>query len=76
MCIRDRGVVLADADVLAGVDVGAALTDEDLAGLDVLAAEALGAEALRLRVATVLRSALALLVCHRNYLLSVTGKTD
>ena len=27
----EQGVVLADADVLTGVDVGAALTDVDLA---------------------------------------------
>jgi hypothetical protein len=35
------------------VEVGSALADDDLAGLDDLAAEALDAEPLRVRVATV-----------------------
>src|SRR4051812_28287757 len=61
---REQGVVAATADVLAGVEVGAALADEDLAGLDDLAAEALDAEALRVGVTTVAGRARALLVCH------------
>ena len=49
----EQGVVVAAADVAAGVEVGAALADEDFAGLDQLAAEALDAEALRVGVAAV-----------------------
>ena len=51
--LGEQGVVVAAADVGAGVEVGAALADEDLAGLDELAAEALDAQALGVRVATV-----------------------
>ena len=43
---REQRVVAAAADAVAGVEVRAALADEDLAGVDVLAAEALDAEAL------------------------------
>ena len=49
----EQRVVAATADVDAGVEVGAALADEDLAGLDDLAAEPLDAEALGVGVATV-----------------------
>ena len=49
----EQRVVAATADVHAGVEVGAALADQDLAGLDDLAAEALDAEPLGVRVATV-----------------------
>ena len=47
----EQGVVLADAHVVTGVDVGAALADENLAGLHELTAVALGAEALSLGIA-------------------------
>ncbi len=60
----EKCVVAAAADVDAGMEVRAALPDDDLAGLDDLAAEALDAEALRVGVATVARGAGALLVCH------------
>src|SRR5690349_8144970 len=60
----EQGVVATAADVGAGVEVGAALTHDDLAGLDDLAAEALDAEVLRVRVATVAGRGRALLVCH------------
>ena len=49
----EQGVVAAAADVHARVELGAALADEDLAGLDDLAAEPLDAEALGVGVATV-----------------------
>src|SRR5690606_8544953 len=42
----EQRVVAATADARAGVEVGAALTDEDLAGADGLTAEALHAESL------------------------------
>ncbi len=60
----EQGVVAAAADVDAGVEVGAALADDDLARADDLAAEALHAEALRVGVATVAGGACALFVCH------------
>src|SRR5690606_3486133 len=45
--------------------LGAALTDKDVAGEDLLAAKLLHAEALRLGVATVARRTASFLVCHR-----------
>ena len=38
---REQGVVAAASDVTAGVEVGAALANDDLAGVDDLAAKAL-----------------------------------
>ena len=52
------------ADALAGVEVGATLPHDDLAGVDELAAEALHAEALGVGVAAVARAGTSLLVCH------------
>ena len=43
---REERVVAATADVGAGVEVRATLTDDDLAGVDELTAEALDAETL------------------------------
>src|SRR6476469_6245166 len=61
---REQGVVTAAADAGARVEVGAALAHDDLTGVDQLAAVALHAEALGVRVATVLGRGCALLVCH------------
>ena len=61
---REQRVVAAAADVVAGVEVGAALAEDDLAGLDLLAAEPLHAEALGVGVAAVTAGRRALLVCH------------
>ena len=49
----EQRVVAAAADVDAGMEVGAALADDDLAGLDDLPAEPLDAEPLGVGVATV-----------------------
>jgi hypothetical protein len=49
----EQRVVAATADVHARVEVGTALADEDLAGLDQLAAESLDTEPLGGGVATV-----------------------
>ena len=43
---REQGVIASATDVGAGVEVGAALTDDDLAGVDQLAAEPLHAQSL------------------------------
>ena len=58
----EQGVVAADAHVHAGVNVGAALTDQDVAGLDELTIRALGTQALGLGVTAVLGRAAALFV--------------
>ena len=50
---REQGVVAAAADVVAGVEVRAALADDDLAGVDLLAAEPLDAQPLAVGVAPV-----------------------
>ena len=50
---REQGVVLAAADALAGMELGAALPDEDLARTDLLAAEALDPQPLGVGVAAV-----------------------
>src|ERR1700710_66251 len=50
---REQGVILAHADVIARVHAGAALTDDDAARVDCLAAVNLHAEALGFRVATI-----------------------
>ena len=51
----EESVVFAAADVEAGLALGAALADEDGAGIDELPAETLGAEALTLGVTPVCR---------------------
>src|SRR6478735_5617660 len=50
---REQRVVLADADVAAGVELGAALAHDDGTGADQFAAERLDAQHLRLRIAAV-----------------------
>src|SRR5690606_30245068 len=50
---REQRVVAAAADVVTRVEVGAALADDDLTGVDQLAAEPLDAQALCIRVAAV-----------------------
>src|SRR5690348_18503442 len=57
-------MVLADADVVAGVPLGAALTHDDVAGEDSLSAELLHAGALALTVAAVAGRAACFLMCH------------
>jgi hypothetical protein len=61
---REQGVVAADADIEAGVELRAALADDDVTGDDGLAAELLHAETLAARVATVLDGALSFLMGH------------
>ena len=50
---REKGIVFADADVVAGVELGAALTDENIARKHFLPVRTLYAEAFRLAVAPV-----------------------
>lgn len=57
-----QGVIAADADALTRMDVGAALTDQDITSQDVLTISALGAKALGLAVTAVLGGTNALFV--------------
>src|SRR5215510_2508886 len=58
------GVVRAQTDVVAGMPLGSALADDDVAGDHALATVLLHAAVLRIRVAAVARGADALLMCH------------
>src|SRR4051794_17567431 len=61
----EEGVVATDTDILARVHLGAALADQDVAGHDLLAAEALHAEAASIGIAAVARRAACFFMCHR-----------
>src|SRR3954447_24551742 len=61
---RKKSMILAQADVVARVPLGAALTHDDVAGANTLAAELLHAEALALTVAAVAGRAACFLMCH------------
>ena len=63
--LGEERVVAAHAHIHAGVHPGAALTHDDGARGDDLAAEAFDAEALRLRIAAVAGAAACFFVCHR-----------
>src|SRR3954466_10808207 len=63
-----KGMVLAQADVVARVPLGAALAHDDVAGANILAAELLHAEALAFTVTPVARRAACFLVCHDELL--------
>jgi hypothetical protein len=54
---RKQGVVLAPADIVARLQFGAALTDDDAAAGDQLSAENLDAEPLRVRIAPIFGTA-------------------
>src|SRR5947209_15327576 len=62
-------MVLAQADVVAWVPLGAALTHDDVAGAHGLAAELLHAKALALTVAAVAGRAACFFMCHVELLL-------
>src|SRR5262249_46447445 len=62
--LGEQRIVLAEADVLAGVEATAALADEDRAAGDEVAVVALDAEPLGVAVAPVARAALTFLMCH------------
>jgi hypothetical protein len=58
----EERVIFAHADIFAGVELSAALAQDDVAGTDFFAAEFLDAEALGIGVATVARRPQALLM--------------
>jgi hypothetical protein len=59
-----KGVVLADADIIAGVKLGAPLANDDAASGDQLTAKALYAKALGIGVTTVTGTAACFLMSH------------
>src|SRR5436190_5840333 len=72
----EQSKILAHAHVGAGTELGAALTDDDVARNDSLAAEPLHAAALGVRVPTVASRALTLLMCHlRSSLLTPIARS-
>ena len=60
----EDGVIAAEADTLAWVPLGAALTDEDISSDDALATEFLHAAALAVGIASVLDAALSFFMGH------------
>jgi hypothetical protein len=60
----EESVVAASANTVAGMEMGAVLADNDLPGLDGLAAKQLHTQALSIRITTVPGGRRALLVCH------------
>ena len=61
----EESVILADTDIVAGMDSGAALSDNDIAGNDGLTVSLLYAKALRLTVATVLSRTDTFFMCEK-----------
>ncbi len=66
---REQGVVLAQADIGAGMNLGAALTDDDVAGENMFAAELLAALTASGAVATVAGATACLFMCLCSELL-------
>ena len=62
---RKERVIASDADILAGVEARATLANDDRPTGHELTSEALDAQHLRLRIATIARRALSLFMCHR-----------
>src|SRR4051812_39898534 len=60
----EERVIFALTDAFAGVEFGAELADDDVAGDDFLSAEALYAAALTVGIPTVAARALTFFVCH------------
>ena len=54
---REQGIVLAQADIFAGLDAGAALAHDDRSAGNELSTEGFYAQSLRIRVAPVFRTA-------------------
>src|SRR5690349_3156121 len=65
----EQGVVLADADIGAGMELRAALTDDDVAGDDALTTELLDAKTTAGAIATVAGATACLFMCHCSELL-------
>ena len=61
---REQSIVLADAHVKARVVVGAALAYQNFTSVNQLTAETLDAQALRVRITTVVGRTETFLMCH------------
>src|SRR5450432_1052519 len=61
---REQGVIAAETDAGARMELGAALTHDDVAGIDGLAAIDLHAEVFWIGIAAVSSTAASFLVCH------------
>src|SRR3546814_5737762 len=73
---REQGVVAAEADAHARMELGAALANDDVAGFDRLATIDLHAEILRVGVAAVARGTYALFMCHGCFSLLLVATGD
>src|SRR3546814_8123524 len=73
---REQGVVAAEADAHAPMELGAALANDDVAGFDRLATIDLHAEILRVGVAAVARGTYALFMCHSCFSLLLVATGD
>lgn len=71
----EQGVVATAANACTGVEVGAALANDDFACGNYLAAEALDAEVLCVGVTTVASGARALFMCHLECLPLNSGES-
>src|SRR4051812_29798878 len=65
----EQGVVLADTDIGAGMELGAALAHDDVAGDDAFTTELLDAKTTAGAVATVAGATACLFMCHCSQLL-------
>src|SRR5205085_10599909 len=63
---REERVVRTEADVVARLELGAALAHEKLAARHHLPAEPLDAQSLSIRIAPIARTAYAFLMCHNS----------
>src|SRR5947208_14679837 len=61
---REQGVVAAEADAVPRMELGTALTHDDVTGFHGLAAVDLHAEVFRIGVAAVTSTAACLFMCH------------
>ena len=64
VALGEKGVIAAHADIGAGINHGAELTNNDVAGKNVLTAEALHASALTFTITTVAGAAACFFMCH------------
>src|SRR5690606_355317 len=73
---REQRVVATEADARTRMELGTALADDDVAGLDGLAAVDLHAQVLRVGVAAVARGTYALFMCHGCFSLLLVATGD
>src|SRR3954471_7153995 len=71
----EQRVIFALTDAFSGVELGAQLTDDDVAGDDFFAAETLHAAALTVGIATVAAGALTFFMCHGGFYLRAKPQT-